>query len=61
LWVPVTSRANLEQNYFNEHFGAFYRINTFFMIPAEESDQGADLFQTPYLELFYYVQVNLTL
>mmetsp|Transcript_19334 Transcript_19334/g.13995 ORF Transcript_19334/g.13995 Transcript_19334/m.13995 type:complete len:93 (+) Transcript_19334:6-284(+) len=44
LWVPPDSRANVEQNYFNEHFGAFYRINTFYMIPAADSDQGKDIF-----------------
>jgi len=37
LWVPPASRANIEQTYFNENFGAFYRIDTGWLTPFESS------------------------
>lgn len=42
--MPPTSRANIEQIYFNEQFGAFFRINTFFISPLNKEDSDADLF-----------------
>jgi hypothetical protein len=54
----VTARANVEQNYFNEHFGAFYRINTFYLLPNDDADKGHDLFTKPYLELMYILMVS---
>mmetsp|Transcript_30122 Transcript_30122/g.29400 ORF Transcript_30122/g.29400 Transcript_30122/m.29400 type:complete len:168 (-) Transcript_30122:285-788(-) len=56
LWVPPASRANIEQNFFNEHFGAFYRIDTFYLTPKDEANKGYDLFQKPYLEILWYIQ-----
>ena len=44
--------------YFNQHFGAFWRINTFYITTLNGEDHGKDIFQTPYLELLYYVQVS---
>jgi Niemann-Pick C1 protein len=38
LWVPPSSRAALEQNYFTEKFGPFFRINTIWLTPANGQD-----------------------
>ena len=51
LWVPPSSRANIEQTFFNEQFGDFFRINTFFISPLNEEDSDADIFQKPYIEM----------
>lgn len=37
LWVPPASRANIEQTYFTEQFGAFFRIDTAMIVPYEAS------------------------
>ena len=44
LWVPPASRANIEQEYFIDKFGPFFRINTIWLTPLEESDAHADIF-----------------
>jgi Niemann-Pick C1 protein len=54
--VPPASRANVEQTYFNEEFGAFYRINTGWITPLNEDQAQEDLFLKPYLNLVYYLQ-----
>ena len=46
LWVPPLSRANVEQTYFNEQFGAFFRINTGWITPFDKSQAQHDLFTT---------------
>ena len=56
LWVPQTSRANIEQEYFLQHFGAFFRINTIYLTPLEEDKETQDIFKTEYIELLYHLQ-----
>mmetsp|Transcript_7407 Transcript_7407/g.6932 ORF Transcript_7407/g.6932 Transcript_7407/m.6932 type:complete len:527 (-) Transcript_7407:1200-2780(-) len=56
LWVPKSSRANLEQEYFKSHFGSFFRINEAFFSPADESKDTQDIFRPSYLHLLYYFQ-----
>ena len=56
LWVPPNSRANLEQNYFQDKFGPFFRINTIWLTPGVDQDPDADIFQKGYLELLYQLQ-----
>jgi Niemann-Pick C1 protein len=60
LWVPPASRSNVEQEYFNEQFGAFYRIDTAWIVPFHEEDANADLFQKEYLNLLYYLQTAIS-
>lgn len=55
LWVPPSSRAAVEQSYFTDKFGPFFRINTIWLTPANGQDQEADVFQKGYLELLYYL------
>ena len=35
LWVPPKSRANVEQSYFAEKFGFFFRIDTGWLTPMD--------------------------
>jgi len=51
LWVPPLSRANVEQTFFNEEFGAFFRINTGWITPFNKDQAQHDLFTTQYLNL----------
>jgi hypothetical protein len=44
----------VEQSFFNEQFGAFYRVNTLFMTPLAPEDNYKDIFQKPYLELLFH-------
>jgi hypothetical protein len=39
LWVPPSSRANIEQEYVESKFGKFFRINTIFLTPAIGENQ----------------------
>ncbi len=59
MWVPPSSRANIEQEYFDNHFGDFFRINAMWFSPLEEKDKDIDVFTKPYLELAYFLQVRL--
>jgi len=54
--VPPASRANVEQTYFAEKFGFFFRINTGWISALSPEHQNEDLFQKPYLNLVYYLQ-----
>ena len=38
LWVPAKSRANIEQQYFIDKFGPFFRINTLWLTPGPGED-----------------------
>ena len=53
LWVPPSSRANKEQDYFKEKFGPFFRINTLWITPGPEENDQSDIFEKPYLEMLY--------
>ena len=55
LWVPPASRANREQDYFQEKFGPFFRINTIWLTPGVGQDEDADIFQSGYLEMLYHL------
>ena len=44
LWVPPASRANLEQDYFKEKFGPFFRINTLWLTPGPDLPDDSDVF-----------------
>lgn len=52
--MPPTSRANIEQEYFLQHFGAFFRINEAIFSPLEEDKETQDIFKNEYLELVYH-------
>lgn len=56
LWVPPTSRANIEQEYFMNHFGAFFRINEMMIVPSDPDKSTQDIFRPEYLKLLYYLQ-----
>lgn len=55
LWVPKNSRANVEQTYFAEKFGFFFRIDTGWITPLDNNLED-DLFAHPYLDMLYYLQ-----
>ena len=59
LWVPPTSRANIEQDYFKEKFGPFFRINTLWLTPGPGEKNDTDIFDTGYLEMLYELQVAI--
>mmetsp|Transcript_25691 Transcript_25691/g.29541 ORF Transcript_25691/g.29541 Transcript_25691/m.29541 type:complete len:174 (+) Transcript_25691:19-540(+) len=56
LWVPKTSRANIEQDYFKNHFGTFFRINEMMVVPADPDKSTQDIFRPEYLHLLYHLQ-----
>jgi hypothetical protein len=58
--VPPASRANVEQEYFNEEFGAFYRIDTSWIVPFDSENANYDLFQKPYLNLVAFLTDAIT-
>jgi hypothetical protein len=57
--VPPLSRANIEQTYFDQEFGAFFRINTGWISPFYEDQAWNDIFSKPYLQLMYYLQIAI--
>lgn len=59
LWVPPTSTANLQQSYFKEKFGPFFRINTLWLSPGPDEDVNADIFDTGYLQMLYELQKTI--
>ena len=59
LWVAPDSRSSIEQNYFIDKFGAFFRINTIWLTPGINEPHDADVFQKGYLELLYYLQMTI--
>jgi Niemann-Pick C1 protein len=59
LWVAATSRGNVEQTYFNEQFGFFFRINQMILRCRDAKDIDIDVFQPPYLEMIYLVQSRM--
>jgi hypothetical protein len=46
--------------YFDEQFGAFFRIDTAWIVPFESSQAQDDIFQKQYLNLVYYLQTAIT-
>lgn len=58
LWVPADSRANIEQSYFAEKFGFFFRINTGWITP-KDADLNFDVFKHPYLDMLWYLQDHI--
>lgn len=59
LWVPTKSRANVEQEYFAEKFGFFFRINTGWITPVENVDLDKNIFGHPYLEMLDALQTAI--
>jgi Niemann-Pick C1 protein len=59
LWVPAKSRANIEQQYFIDKFGPFFRINTLWLTPGPGEDPNHDIFEKPYLEMLYHLQMSI--
>lgn len=57
--MPPLSRANIEQTYFDQEFGAFFRIDTGWISPLNEDQATEDIFSTPYLQLMYYLQLAM--
>lgn len=53
--MPSQSRANVEQSYFAEKFGFFFRIDTGWITPMD-NDLEFDIFGHPYLDTLYYLQ-----
>ena len=56
MWVPAKSRANIEQVYFAEKFGFFFRIDTGWITPVHNEDLDKDIFGHPYLEMLDALQ-----
>ena len=54
--MPPLSRANVEQSYVDQEFGAFFRIDTGWVTPFAPEDANADIFLQEYLELVYWLQ-----
>lgn len=48
--MPTKSRANVEQTYFAEKFGFFFRIDTGWITPMN-NDLEFDVFKHPYLDM----------
>ena len=48
--MPAKSRANIEQTYFAEKFGFFFRIDTGWVTPMD-NNLDFDVFQRPYLDM----------
>ena len=48
--MPAKSRANVEQEYFAEKFGFFFRIDTGWITPMD-NDLEFDVFKHPYLDM----------
>lgn len=57
--MPPTSRANLEQDYFKEKFGPFFRINTLWLTPGPGEDHQSDVFDQPYLQMLHALQESI--
>ena len=53
--MPSQSRANIEQTYFAEKFGFFFRIDTGWITPMD-NDLSIDVFGHPYLDYLYVLQ-----
>ena len=53
--MPADSRANIEQSYFAEKFGFFFRIDTGWITPMD-NDLSYDIFKHPYLDMLYWLQ-----
>lgn len=60
LWVSSSSRSAVEQQFFIDNFGAFFRVNTMYVVPLRPQDNYTDIFQKPYIELLYHTQVSPT-
>ena len=58
LWVPADSLANIEQSYFAEKFGFFFRIDTGWITPMD-NDLSYDIFKHPYLDMLYWLQYEI--
>lgn len=56
--MPADSRANIEQSYFAEKFGFFFRINTGWITP-KDADLNFDVFKHPYLDMLWYLQDHI--
>lgn len=56
--MPADSRANVEQTYFADKFGFFFRINTGWITPMD-NDLSFDVFGHPYLDMLYYLQSHI--
>jgi len=56
--VPADSRANVEQSYFAEKFGFFFRIDTGWITP-KDNDPSVDIFKHPYLDMLWYLQNHI--
>lgn len=48
--MPAKSRANVEQTYFAEKFGFFFRLDTGWITPMD-NDLEFDIFGHPYLDM----------
>ena len=56
--MPADSRANVEQTYFAEKFGFFFRIDTGWITPMN-NDLSIDVFNRPYLDMMWYLQGHI--
>ena len=52
------SRSNIEQSYFAEKFGFFFRINTGWITPMD-GDLDFDVFAHPYLDMLSVLQNHI--
>ena len=58
LWVNKDGRTNAEQNFFQDKFGPFFRINQLILTIDEPNLENEDLFNKTYLIDLYYLQVK---
>ena len=58
LWVNPDSRSNKEQNYFNDNFGKFFRVEEIYFI-SKTDPENTDTFQKKYLEEVWEVQAKI--
>lgn len=58
IYVPPKSRANVEQEYFNKEFGAFFRINTGWLSPTSPTGDPVkdNIFKHPYMDYMAFMQ-----
>mmetsp|Transcript_62968 Transcript_62968/g.73288 ORF Transcript_62968/g.73288 Transcript_62968/m.73288 type:complete len:917 (+) Transcript_62968:72-2822(+) len=58
LWVSPSSVASQNQQYFNEKYGAYYRVNQLIFRPKDTTVVD-DLFQKHYLKQLYTIQTAI--
>jgi Niemann-Pick C1 protein len=58
LWVDPSSRTNHEQDYFDDQFGKFYRVNQA-VFTSRLNRETTDVFQKQYLQELWFLQAQM--